>query len=156
MPLKYRDVKFAKTTTLLGQEISLNNTTTKAAQDRLNKARTSWGLIKQRGFLDHEIHTKARLQLRNAAIYSILDYGQSTLKITEAMQIKIQQCASKCIRRIVEAGKNFGVNPNERASEHDANEEIRRINHIPTIESRLQGGALQHISAVYNQSVHIP
>ena len=61
------------------------------------------------------------------------------------MQIKIQQFASKCIRSILEDGGNFGENPDEWANEHDANEEIRRANGIPTIESKLKDEKLCNI-----------
>ena len=147
-PAKYRDIKFTKTKTLLGQQISLN-TTTKDAQDILNKAKTAWGLIKHRAFIDHGVQKTARLQLWNAAIYSILGYGRCALRITEAMQITIHQFSSECIRCVVEDGKHFGGNPDEWANEHDKNEEMRRINGIPTIESKLRGGQLCNIYRWY-------
>ena len=137
--MKYRGIQFTKTTNLLGQPITLNNTTTKAFQDRLNKAKNAWKLIKHRSFIDPGIKLKARLQLWNAAIYSILRYGLCTLRIQEAMQIKLQQFTSKCTRDIVEAGEQYSENPDEWAKEHATNEDIRRGSGIPTIESRLQG-----------------
>ena len=79
-------------------------------------------MIKKRAFLDDEIKIQSRLQLRNASIYSTKSYSLSTLKITEAMQTKLQQLASRCIRSIKEAGKQFGENQNTLEEEHETSE----------------------------------
>ena len=70
-----------------------------------------------------EIHLKTRLQLWNAAIYSIPKYGLCTLKISEAMMIKLHQFCSKCIRNITESDNNSPPHETEQSETNEDWEE---------------------------------
>ena len=89
----------------MGQKISLRGNTNIAVNARLDKAKGDWGVIKKRIFFGKEIKTKIKLDLRNAAIMSIMKYGISTIA-TQTADGEMQSFASKCIRRIVVGGNN--------------------------------------------------
>ena len=81
----------------------------------------AWVLIKHRASMWRDIQIRIRLQLRAAAIYSILDYGLSEIRIAVTMHGEIQQYASKCVRSIVEAAKRNAENPNSWGNGHESN-----------------------------------
>ena len=110
LPEKFRDIKFEKEGTILGQKVSLQNNTNIAVNARLSKAKGAWGIIKKRILSDKEIRNKVKLDLRNAAIMSIMKYGISTITTTQASGGKMQPFASKCIRSIVIGNNTNGEN----------------------------------------------
>ena len=68
IPERFRGINFVKKATLVGQQITLGNSTTGAVQERLNKAKGAWKLIKYRAFLDNEVKIKYGFS------YGILQY----------------------------------------------------------------------------------
>ena len=70
--------------------------------------------------------------------YSILKYGLSTLKISEAVRIKMQHFTSMCLRGIVEAGGN----PSNWEKERETNEAIRRRYGVPPLETEIYEGKI--------------
>ena len=90
----------------------------------------------------------ARIQLWNAAIYSILKYGVIAILISEEMQIKIQQFPSKRIRSIVETNEQEENETNDWGGNRLTNF-IMRKQQIPTIQSELYSGELCDIYRWY-------
>ena len=104
--------------------------------DRLSATRGAWETIKLTAFIDKEIKKPIRIELRNAAIYSIRKYGLRTMGISAAVHVNVQHFATKWIRDIVAAGTNHTQNPLEWKSEHETHEIIRRTYRIPTVETQ--------------------
>jgi len=81
-----------------------------------------------------------------------MKYGLITLNISESIVIKLQQFRTKCIRSITDVNKNNDQRNNtqteteeEWKEKHKTNEQIRKGNMIPTIESKLYGEKLCNI-----------
>ena len=107
-------------------------------------------MVKKRAFRDPDIKITARIQLWNAAIYSILKYGLSAIKISDQYRKKIQQFASKCTRSIVEANENTKMTGKTGSrTNHLTNKKIRIKHGIPTTESRIYAEKLCDIYRWY-------
>ena len=112
----------------------MGNSATISVVGRLQKKKRA-GVIEIRAVIGKAINIHYRIQLWNTSIYSITKYGVSTLKISEAMRVKIQKFASKCTRDIAEAGTKDAKKPGKRVEERETNEAIGRRSRIPTTET---------------------
>ena len=89
---------------MLGLEISINGAQGEMVKDRLVKAEKAW-VIGRKFFLNTKIEKKIRIQLLNASIRPILQYGMSSQQISNISIKKLQQKFSKIIRKVEEKEK---------------------------------------------------
>ena len=89
LPAPFNEVKQSKTERMLGLQIGINGAQQEMIKDRLDKAQKGWN-IGQKFFLNTKIDKKARIQLFNASIRPILQYGMTSQKVSD---INIKNCS---------------------------------------------------------------
>merc|ERR1711915_1032041 len=94
-------VKEERQDKILGMTIAINGAKESMVQKRIEKGRSAWSMAKG-FFMNEKIEMKARLEILNAAIRPIMQYGMATQEITEAQQAKIARALMGYTRRITE------------------------------------------------------
>ena len=101
LPAPLHEVKQVKYGKILGLQICINTAQQEMIKERLDKAQKAW-YTGQKYFLNTKTDKKYRIQLFNACIKPILQYGMITQKITDVNIKKMQQKFSKMLRKIEE------------------------------------------------------
>jgi hypothetical protein len=116
-------------------------------KERLQKAQNAWNLG-QKYFLNTKTDKKYRIQLFNACIKPILQYGMITQNITDVNIKKLQQKFSKMLRKIEEKEEWQKIdrtkNEEEKRIKQKKNSAIRKKWKIPTIRSTLKKDKLNY------------
>merc|ERR1711915_207799 len=101
LPAPFNDAQQVKYGKILGLQICTNTSQNEMVKERLQKAQNAWN-IGQKYFLNTKTNKKYRIQLYNACIKPILQYGMITQEITDVNIKKMQQKFSKMLRKIEE------------------------------------------------------
>merc|ERR1711915_668798 len=140
LPAPFNEVKQTKTERMLGLQIGINGAQQEMIKDRLDKAQKGWD-IGQKFFLKTKINKKARIQLFNASIRPILQYGMTSQKINDVNIKKMQQKLPKMLRKMEEKEmwqKRAKEKDEGRPAKQLRNKAIRRKWKIPSIRSSLK------------------
>ena len=101
----YKEIQFATCAILIGLGINIRKTSTDAAMTRINKELASRELIKHIISTAKQIKNKVKVDLRSAAIGSIMKYGLTTPRARESADKKPHQFSSKRVSRCIHAQK---------------------------------------------------
>merc|ERR1739848_434484 len=101
LPEPFQEVEQVKYGKILGLQICINTAQQEMIKERLQKAQNAWN-IGQKYFLNTKTDKKYRIQLFNACIKPILQYGMITQNVTDVNIKKMQQKSPKMPRKLEE------------------------------------------------------
>ena len=81
--------------------MTTDNSTTKAVNDRLYKAKGAWATLRRSFITNKDLPIKHRIIILHASIGSILLYSLHCHNITKTNTNRLQSFYSKCIREII-------------------------------------------------------
>ena len=101
LPTPSNAIEYTRSGTILGKQIHLGNKPILVINDSIHKAKQTWGLLRNKLFLNEGIKTRIRIQLWNALVRSTQTYALQTQN-TEQNQCrrKMEGFAYKWIRKI--------------------------------------------------------
>merc|ERR1711973_935681 len=140
----FEKVKEERQDKILGLNIAINGSKEEMVKKRIEKGKQAWGLSKG-FFLNEKIDQRARLEILNATLRPIMQYGMATQELTETQKAKIARALTGYIRNITEREKRMEIKklrwnsgPKREAIKFRKNKEIRREWKIPTFQSQLR------------------
>ena len=98
LPMPFNEVEQVKYGKILVLQICINTSQQEMIKERLDKAQKAW-YIGQKYFLNTKTDKKYRIQLFNACIKPILQYGMITQKITDVSIKKCNKNSQKCCEK---------------------------------------------------------
>ena len=86
--------------TYLGSVVSKNGGTEEDINERLKKARASYGML-NKVWRSASINTKTKVRIFNAVVKSVLLYGSESWSLTKKLESKLQVFLNNCLRKIL-------------------------------------------------------
>merc|ERR1711942_594440 len=140
----FEKVKEERQDKILGLNIAINGSKEEMVKKRIEKGRQAWRLSKG-FFLNEKIDQRARLEIYNATLRPIMQYGMATQELTETQKARIARALTGYIRNITEREKRMEIKklrwnsgPKREVIKFRKNKEIRREWKIPTFQSQLR------------------
>merc|ERR1711942_167500 len=100
----FEKVKEERQDKILGLNIAINGSKEEMVKKRIEKGRQAWRLSKG-FFLNEKIDQRARLEIYNATLRPIMQYGMATQELTETQKSKIARALTGYMRSITEKEK---------------------------------------------------
>ena len=129
IPAPCKHIKCDNKSNIRGHIMTVSHSTTKAVDDRLNKANSAWGTLRRSSSTNINFPTRHRLIILHAPIGSIILYSLQCYEISITNITRLQSFYSKCIRDVTQ-----GILKYDETKQNNTNISIRATNNIHTIK----------------------
>ena len=95
IPSPYNKIQVVNNSKILGHQMSADRKMDKAVEDRLNKSKAAWHMIKNSYIFRDDIKPSVRIIILNSLIGTIMLYGLHVIPLKATLITKIQSFYSK-------------------------------------------------------------